>query len=164
MACFSNKTKHCCAKFIMIVSIFLCAIGLFAGLFGYFGLDIKDSWKLGDTTFPSPVALFGILAIIAGLFSVVTGLFGIAAAKFKKCCFTLPFMIFAIVMCIVMLVVSLLALVGQADPSVVRKEFCDGNSEIDVDGTKYKNLNEFMLKNYGGAVDQFMCTGFCPCD
>jgi len=49
MSCFSNRTKHRCAKFVMIVSIFLCVIGLFAGLFGYFGLGIEDTWELGDT-------------------------------------------------------------------------------------------------------------------
>merc|ERR1719453_769009 len=99
----------------MIVSIMLCIIGLAAGLFGYLGADIEDTWELGNTTFPSPMALFGMLAILAGLFSVVTGILGLLAAKFKKCCFTLPFMIFAIIMCIIMLVVTLLALVGQGE-------------------------------------------------
>jgi small basic protein len=76
---------------------------------------IEDTWELGDTTFPSPMALFGMLAILAGLFSVVTGILGLLAAKFKKCCFTLPFMIFAVIMCIIMLIVTLLALIGQGE-------------------------------------------------
>jgi len=77
------------------------------------GLDIEETWDLGGNTFPSPLALFGILAILAGLFSMVTGILGVLAAKYKKCCFTLPFMIFGVIMSIAMLIVALLALIGQ---------------------------------------------------
>jgi hypothetical protein len=90
----------------------LIFIGLGAGIFGYFGLDIKETWTLGDQTYPSPVALFGILAIIAGLFSFLTGILGLCAAKYKKCCFTMPFMIFSIIMALVMLIVAVLGLAG----------------------------------------------------
>lgn len=123
----------------MIVSIMLCVIGLAAGLFGYLGADIESTWELGNTSFPSPMALFGMLAILAGLFSVVTGILGLLAAKFKKCCFTLPFMIFAVVMCIIMLVVTLLALIGQGETKLVRDIFCQGKDQppIQVDGKSY---------------------------
>jgi len=110
--------------------------------------------------------LFGVLAILAGLFSVVTGLLGLLAAKFKKCCFTLPFMIFAVIMSIVMLIVTLIALIGQSSDDLVTDIFCMGKDQppIVVDGESYANLKEFMMQNYGGSVDKYMCTPLCPCD
>jgi len=102
------------AKVVMIVSILLTVIGLAAGLFGYLGTDIKESWKIDEaTTFPSPMALFGILAIVVGLFVMLTGLLGICAAKFKKCCFTMPFFIFCLIMTVLMLVVTLIGFMVQ---------------------------------------------------
>jgi len=151
----------------MIVSIVLILMGLFSGLFGYFGLDIEETWELGNTEFPSPMALFGVLAILVGLFTVVTGLLGLLAAKFKKCCFTLPFMIFTIVLSIAMLIVALLAIIGQGATEQVTDIFCKGeghDTAIQVNGESYANLSEYMMKMYGGSIDRYMCTPACPCD
>ncbi len=79
MACFSNKTKMGCARFVGIVSCLLIIIGLAAGIFGYLNSDAPPM-KMGDETYPSPAALFGILAIIGGIFSALTGLLGLATA------------------------------------------------------------------------------------
>jgi len=129
----------------MIVSIVLIVLGLASGLFGYLGIDIEETWEIGDTELPSPMAVFGILAILAGLFSVVTGLFGLLAAKFKKCCFTMPFMILTVIMSILMLIVALLAIVGQGQQDTVFDYMCKGEGQpaMNVEGESYANLQEY---------------------
>lgn len=139
--CFSNKTKACCAKFVLFVSLGLILIGLVAALYGYFGLDIEETWEVGDVKFPSPLALFGVLAILAGLFSMVTGILGVLAAKYKKCCFTFPFMIFAVIMSIFMLIVAMIAFIGQGAKTEVRAAFCDNNGPMMVGTELYINLD-----------------------
>jgi len=161
--CFSNKTKACCAKFVLFVSMGLILIGLISAIYGYFGLDIEDRWELGNITFPSPLALFGLLAILAGLFSMLTGVLGVLAAKYKKCCFTLPFMIFAVVMCIFMLIVAMIAFIGQGATTQVRDAFCNGGDSLVVGNKFYDGLTGYMLKMYGGTMDRYMCTPQCPC-
>lgn len=100
--------------FVLIVSIVLVVLGAFVAIYGYFGLDIEETWVIGDEEFPSPTALFGILAILVGLFTIVTGVLGALTAKCKNACFAIPFAIFSLVLCIAMLVVAALALIGQA--------------------------------------------------
>ena len=112
MSFFKNETKKRCGKFVAIVSLLLMAMGLFAGLYGYFGVDTKSTWTLGEKTYPSPVALFGLLAIVAGAFALITGSLGLCAAKYKNCCFTVPFMILTLTITVFMLAVALVALAG----------------------------------------------------
>jgi len=124
MGCFANRTKKKMAKIIFIISIVMVLAGLGAGLFGFFGIEKTKDWKLGDKTWPSPTALFGLVAILAGIFVFFTGLLGLAAAHFKKCCFTMPFSIFALILSLLMLVAALLGLMAQ-DEASLRKTICE---------------------------------------
>lgn len=95
----------------------LVVMGLFAGIYGRFGIDIGATWEIGDQKIPSPTALFGMLAIIVGIFVTLVGLLGLCAAKWKKCCFTMPFCVFSFILMIVMAVVAVIgiALAGARD-------------------------------------------------
>lgn len=118
------------------VSILLVVMGILVAVYGYFGLDIEDEWKIDDaTTFPSPIALFGVGCILVGLFTVVTGVLGIMTSKCKNVCFAMPFSIFATVLSIAMVVTAFLGIVGQNDSAkdTVRKEFCESD-EFTVNG------------------------------
>ena len=83
--------KSCCGRFVFWVGIVLMVLGLASGLYGYLGVDIEETWELGDYTVPSPTALFGLAAIVVGLFTVITGIFGALAGHYKYPCYTLPF-------------------------------------------------------------------------
>lgn len=162
--CFSNKRKACCATFVLYTSCFLALLGLFAAIYPWIGVDMEETWELAsDTekwTFPSPSALFGIIATLAGLFSIVTAILGCLAAKYKKCCFTLPFMIAAIIVSLVMLIVAAAILAARADTESYRKVFCspDEVEDIKIGDTKYPSLEDYMMEMYGGSVDRYMCT------
>jgi len=82
-------------------------LGLASALYGNFGIDIGETWELGDQKIPSPSAIFGLLAIIVGLLCLVTGIFGSLAGHYKLICFTLPFQIFVIIVSILMLAVAM---------------------------------------------------------
>lgn len=163
--CFTNKTKARCAVIVLYVSILLVVLGLAVAIYGYFGLDIEDEWKIDDeTTFPSPLALFGVACILLGLFTVVTGVLGALTSKCKNVCFAMPFSIFATVLSVAMIVVAFVGLVGQNDSAkdTVRKEFCEGGN-FSVGGKSFTNLNNYMIDMYGSSVDRYMCTKWCPC-
>lgn len=162
MACFSNRTKAGCAKFIAIVSCVLLVMGIASACYGYFGTDTKATWKLGENTFPTPGALFGILAILAGAFTAITGLLGLLTAKFKKCCFTLPFMIFSAIICILMLVVSVIALAGQ-NTEEIKAELCFNKSGKNEKINGYEHLSAYSKSIYGPMINKVMCTPTCPC-
>lgn len=161
--CFSNKTKARCAVIVLYISVALCLLGIFCAVYGYFGLDMEETWKIGDTEFPSPLALFGLLVVLVGLFTVVTGVFGVLTAKCKNACFAVPFFLFTLVLCIAMLVVAFLGLVVSGASDDVRKNFCQGNESMNVGGVTYPDLESYMKQMYGGSIDRYMCTGWCPC-
>merc|ERR1712151_1267833 len=138
-------TKKCCGRYVFIVSFVLMVLGLAPGLYGYFGIDIEETWTLGSYTVPSPTALFGILAIIVGIFVVVTGIFGALAGYYKMPCFTLPFQIFVIIVSICMLIIAGLALAGAGAKDELTKSICknEGGDPITVGGEVYASLEEF---------------------
>lgn len=138
-------------------------MGLASALFGFFGVDREETWKVGDQEYPSPVALFGLLAMLVGLFVFLTGLLGVCAAKYKKCCFTMPFMIFSIIMCVVMLIVAIIGIVGSSADVNLREAMCEGKQgDQQING--YPNLKAYMTDVYGGTVNKYMCSPVCPCD
>lgn len=154
--------------FVLIVSVVLILLGAFVALYGYFGLDIEETWKIGDDEFPSPLSIFAIAAVLVGLFTIVTGVLGALTAKCKNACFAVPFALFSLVLCIAMLVVAVIGFAVQGAADDVREKFCQGGS-ISIAGanngnpTVYSGLEDYMQKMYGLTVDKYMCTGVCPC-
>jgi len=110
------------------------------------------------------VALFGLLALVVGLFVILTGCLGLCAAKFKKCCFTMPFMIFTIIMTIVVFVVFLIGYIASSQGDTLRGIVCDKPEDGSNFKGDYESLTEYMKEIYGPTVNKFMCTPSCPCD
>jgi len=120
-------------------------LGLFAGLFGYLGVDIEETWEIDENyTIPSPAALFGIAAIIVGLLTLVTGIFGALAGHYKLPCYTLPFQIFVIIVSVLMLVVAVLGLAIGAMSDDIHKMICKEGEPMTIEGKTYANLEDYM--------------------
>jgi len=108
------------------------------------------------------LALFAIAAVLVGLFTIVTGVLGALTAKCKNACFAVPFAIFSLVLCVAMLIVAMLAFIGQSAGDTVRTNLCNGGTMM-VSGESFNGMESYMNKMYGVTVDKFMCTGVCPC-
>jgi uncharacterized membrane protein len=136
--CFSNKTKARCASIVLYISIGLIVLGAFCAIYGYFGLDIKETWKIGDEEFPSPLTFFAIAVVIVGLFTLVTGVLGVLTAKCKNACFAVPFALFSFVLMLAMLIVAIIGILVSGAADNVRTNFCLGG--FTVDGNTYLGL------------------------
>jgi len=138
-------------------------MGLFSGLYGYLGIDINATMTLGDQKIPSPTALFGMLAIVVGIFTFVVGLLGLCAAKWKKCCFTMPFCIFSFILFIVMLVVAFIGILLSSRKDELYASTCASPVTGKHSGDSYATFTDYMKSVYDPAVNDVMCTAICPC-
>lgn len=90
------------------------------------------------------MAVVGTAALVAGIFTLLTGCLGLAAAHFKKCCFTMPFMIFAFIMSIFMLAVALIGFYAQ-NPENAEALICDAKDDVaSMDFGDFDGLGTYM--------------------
>ena len=107
---FSDHTKIRCSKFIMFISIVMFIGGLAIAL-----PAVKKFVTEDDVSFPSeaqnytdfkPESIIPTVALLAGAFMVLTAMCGCCTSKFKKIFFTFPFMILALVICVLMFIAA----------------------------------------------------------
>ena len=107
---FSDHTKIRCSKFIMFISIVMFIGGLAIAL-----PAVKKFVTEDNVSFPSeaqnytdfkPESIIPTVALLAGAFMVLTAMCGCCTSKFKKIFFTFPFMILALVICVLMFIAA----------------------------------------------------------
>jgi len=155
MACYSNETKHKCAKIVLFVSIFIGLLGLATTIFGVLqtGAGQEYTTKYGNMDLKGS---FGAITIVAGILALLTGVLGCLTGKFKKFFFTLPF----IIMCVILFILCVIAGALMAgDKSTLQKAVDEGCSQK-YQGETFQNL---IKGQYQSLVDSKLCTDFCEC-
>jgi hypothetical protein len=151
---FSDNTKIRCSKFVGFISLIL-----FLGGGALLGFSIYK-FTCPDVTFPasatnytdfSPESLIPTLALLAGSLMLITSMFGCCTSKFKKICFTFPFIILALVICILMFILATVTS-GQG---VVIEQMQDNACLTDLGGM---TTGEKIDKEYTKMVDRMMCS------
>ena len=152
MACYSNKTKSCCAKYVGIISAVLLILGLLVAIFGFLQMGVvapKVAFIKGLDIDQSGLGL-GVLFL--GILIIFTACCGCATCKWKKVCFTIPFGIFSGIFGLILLIIGFLSVasVGPLTDEIMTK-VCAG-----VEGTN-------LATEYNDAVSKFVCSKICPC-
>jgi len=125
MACYSNKTKLCCEKVVLVIGIIELIFGIAAGVWGFLGSNHGADIDFTGLSFPSPTIAFAIMALIGGLLTIVVGLLALCTAKYKVCCFACPFMVLSLIMCVVMLVVAFMGLLASGYKDQAKNIICN---------------------------------------
>jgi len=158
MGCFSNKTKLCCEKVVLVIGIIELIFGIAAGVWGFLGSNHGADIDFTGTSFPSPTIAFAIMALIGGLLTVIVGLLALCTAKYKVCCFACPFMVLSLIMCIIMLIVAFMGLLAGSYKKEAKKVICTEKMK-----NNWKNLEFYNNIIYGELIDKYMCSNYCPC-
>jgi len=137
MACYSNACKHRSSKCVFFVGGILIIMGLVTAVVGFLLTGDEDIQKVLENEWIKKMNIKGMDAtsgfstaiIIGGAFAVITGFLGLATGKFKKFCFTLPFMILSFLIGLLLVISGLIALAVLADKSELEEIFCNTTSE-----------------------------------
>jgi hypothetical protein len=119
MGCgFSDKTKGCCAKFVMGVSVLLFILSVvLIGIGGKFFADqdlpttAEEVQGFNYTSF-NPEWIVPVLGVVFGALTLVTSCCGCMTSYCKKPCFAFPYFILAFVLSILLYVAA--AALGSA--------------------------------------------------
>jgi len=166
MACIGDKTKHMCAKCVLIISVILFVMGLLTVIFGAIisgneNLNaLTESEYLKNMDVEIPASGFSMAIIVGGLFVVLTAVLGCATAKIKNCLITIPFMVLAGILGLMMLIIGLLFLIVATDTEDLVSQVCT----TPIAQQNGQDLATIASTQYDNAVGQLMCSTVCPCD
>lgn len=162
-SCFSNKTKDCCKKFIIGVSVVALIIGAVLAGYGYTAIDGTDTTPgVGSykTEFKVDKNVAGAsLAMAGGVLAVLISCLGFLTAYCRNPLVTCPFGICSFIVGILALAVAGVVFANSVSQELYKKA-CETSSEQfgGESGVTY------MKKQYSQVVDDIMCTTACPCD
>lgn len=144
--------KARCAKIVIGISVILGILGLVFLVFGGMQAGLVKPPKVkSDFDLDINPSAFGYLAIVAGIFLIGTSVLGCMTGKFKKPCFTLPFIIATGVICLVLFVFGAVALAGRGDLNKIKNEACKTAGADD------------LKQQYMDTIDRYTCSTECPC-
>jgi hypothetical protein len=152
MACYSNKSKSCCAKYVGLVSVVLFLFGLILAFFGFLQMGISTPKVAFIQNMDIDQSGLGTVVLLIGVMILFTACCGCASCKFKKVFFAIPFGIFTAVFGLVLLIVGFL-IVGATGPLAdeILIEVCSSTESVS------------LADEYNTAVSKWVCSSVCPC-
>lgn len=150
MGCYSDRTKACCAKVVMFVSLAILLLGLITAVFGLMQMGVVQN-PTNYTTFTFDESAFGMGILALGVLAIVIAVLGLMTAKCKKWCFTLLFIVLAAVVGLILLIV---AFILMADDSLIEA----GKEAACSTDVSAKANNQYIK-----TVDHWVCSTTCPC-
>ena len=104
----------------------------------------------------------GYFAGAVGLLALMVGILGICAAYCRHWTTATVFIILTLIVGLLCLIAG--GIVAFADFDTVKKEVCTQKNENYKDAAGEDTTGELYMKaQYGGMVDDFMCSASCPC-
>ena len=159
MACFKNKTKHTCSKVVIVISVLSLLMGLITALYGFAmaGAGGEYTSQYGDFDVKGGQAF---VTIIGGIFCIVVGVLGLLTGKFKKPIFTIPFIVLAFLIAILLFAGAAVMGGGEEDLKKIVSDGCNTSLGTQFDG---KTTSELFKEQYLDLVDRWVCSDTCPC-
>ena len=148
MACYSDRTKACCAKVVMFVSLALLLLGLITAIFGLMQMGVVSN-PTTYTAFTFDQSAIGLGVLALGVVAIATAILGLMTAKCKKWCFTLLFIILCAIGGLILLIVAFV-LLGDDDLISAGKDAACAQAGV---------INNQYIK----TVDHWVCSTTCPC-
>jgi len=154
MGCYSDEMKHKSSKIVLIISVLTCLMGFLCAAYGYMATgadEIKEGLDIEvESSFGTPILAGGVLCII-------TGVLGLLTAKFKNPFFTAPFIALSFIIGLLLFIGALIA-VAASTTDAEQKACAETIPDSEV------TIAAKVKETYIEIVDQWVCSGTCPCD
>ena len=156
--CFSQRTKTRCGYFVGALSTVLFFLGILICTYGYLEMSGEEYAPTeGDFKINIQVGL-ALILLAGGIVTVVMALLGCLAAYYQNCCVSMPFMLIAFAVMVVLLISGAATLGDEKTVKNVVRDLC--KEEVG----DYGSMNDFGREVYSDIVDRLMCSAVCPCE
>ena len=159
MACYSNETKHKCAKIVIYISVVVLLLGLLTAIFGFMQSSAGKEYATEYGVSFDISGGFAVGTIIGGILCIITGVLGLLTGKFKKAIFTIPFLVMSFLIFILLVVAGGIMAGGEEAITEIVDKACAAKPQGFDQSTK-----ELFESQLSTLVDAQMCTDVCPCD
>lgn len=102
---------------------------------------------------------FSNLILAGGVLAIITGVMGLLTAKFKNPFFTAPFIALSFIIGLLMFIGAMLSLFAATHVTDAEQQMCELQ-----ESPESPKSGDLIFQKYNQLVDQWVCSGACPCD